>query len=100
MLPHEFHPLADRELEEAVDHYEEIVSGKGLELAQQVRAAIAQICEFPESAPISRGTVRSIVVQPTSRWEYTIHYRAKTDLIRVLAVAHQARQPFYWFGRR
>ena len=100
MLPHEFHPLAAWELEEAVEHYEAIVPGKGLELAHQVRAAIAQVCEFPESAPITRGSVRSVVVQPTSRWEYTIHYRAKPNLVRVLAVAHQARQPFYWFGRR
>jgi plasmid stabilization system protein ParE len=100
MLAHEFHPLAARELEEAVEHYESLEAGKGLELARQVRAAIAQVCEFPESAPIARGTIRSIVVQPGSRWEYTVHYRAKPTIIRVLAVAHQARQPFYWFGRR
>ena len=100
MLAHEFHPLAARELEEAVEHYESLEIGKGLELARQVRAAIAQVCEFPESAPVARGAIRSIVVQPSSRWEYTVHYRAKPTLIRVLAVAHQARQPFYWFGRR
>lgn len=100
MLRHEFHPLAARELEEAVEHYETITSGKGLELAHQFHAAIEQVCEFPESAPVTRGTVRSIVVQPTSSWKFTIHYRAKPKFIRILAVAHQARQPFYWLGRR
>ena len=82
MLSHEFHPLAAREFEEAVEHYEAMTPGKGLELARQIRAAIAQACEFPESAPVTRGSVRSIVVQPTSRWEYTVHYRAKPTFIR------------------
>lgn len=100
MLACVFHPLAATELDEAVGHYEGIQTGKGLELAFQVQAAIEQVCKFPESATITRGSVRSIVVQPASRWSYTVHYRTKPGVIRVLAVAHQSRQPFYWFGRR
>lgn len=103
MWPYEFHPLAQRELDEAVGYYEATSPGKGLDLARQVHSAILQVCEFPESAPISRGTVRSVVVQPDSRWDYTVHYRVKGSHIRVLAIAHQARQPFYpfyWFGCR
>lgn len=72
MLSCEFHVLAARELDEAVAHYELIAPGKGLELAEQIEGAISQICAFPESAPISRGTVRSVVVQPSRRWEYTL----------------------------
>lgn len=41
-----------------------------------------------------------MVVQPSSRWTFTIHYRFKPGLVRILAIAHQARQPFYWLGRR
>ena len=100
MLSYEFHPLAVRELDEAVEHYEDVSPGKGLELARQVHAAILRVREFPESAPRSRGNIRSVVVQSDSRWDYTVHYRVKSTHIRVLAVAHQARQPFYWFGRR
>ena len=100
MLPYEFHPLAERELDEAVEHYETISPGKGLELARQVRSAILQAREFPDSAPITRGAIRSIVVQPDNQWEYTVHYRVKPTHIRVLAVSHQARQPFYWLRRR
>ncbi|MBI5330205.1 MAG: type II toxin-antitoxin system RelE/ParE family toxin [Betaproteobacteria bacterium] len=81
-------------------YYESLQPGKGLELAEQIEAAIQHIQTFPESAPITRGSVRSIVVQPSSRWSYTLHYRAKTTYIRILAFAHQKRQPFYWFGRR
>ncbi|MDB5971198.1 MAG: plasmid stabilization protein [Hydrocarboniphaga sp.] len=100
MLPYEFHPLAEAELDEAVGYYESVQAGKGLELADQVQAAIEQLCTFPESAPITRGNIRSIVVQPPGRWSYTVHYCIKPSVLRVLAVAHQRRQPFYWFGRR
>lgn len=88
------------ELEEIVAYYEGIQTGKGLELAQQVQAAIEQLLQFPESAPITRGALRALVVQPTSRWSFTLHYRVKPVGIRILAVAHQKRQPFYWLGRR
>jgi len=100
MLPYVFHPFAEAELDEAVGYYEAIQPGKGLELVRQIGAAIEQIRGFPESAPITRGTVRSIIVQPSARWSYTLHYRIKPDGLRILAVAHQKRQPFYWFGRR
>lgn len=99
MLACEFHPLAARELDQAVAHYETVAPGKGLELAAQIEAAIAQIRQFPESAPVSRGNVRSVVVQPSSRWAFTLHYSIKPKCIRVLAIAHQRRQPFYWLGR-
>ncbi|HEX4956414.1 MAG TPA: type II toxin-antitoxin system RelE/ParE family toxin [Thermoanaerobaculia bacterium] len=100
MLPYQFHPLAEVELDEAVAYYEAIQPGKGLELARQIGAALEQVRAFPESAPITRGTVRSIVVQPSGRWSYTVHYRVKPTGLRILAVAHQKRQPFYWLARR
>ena len=101
MLPYEFHPLAARELDEAVAHYEAIARGKGLELADEIESLIEQICLYPESAPITRGNIRSIVVQPTSRWQFTVHFSIKPEGagIRILAVAHQKRQPFYWLEK-
>lgn len=100
MLPFEFHPLAEKDLAKEIGHFESVQAGKGLELLVQIQKVIQQIQEFPESAPVSHGTVRSIVVKPSNRWEFTLHYRAKPDVIRILAVAHHKRQPFYWFGRR
>lgn len=100
MFSYVFHPLAEAELDEAVGYYEAIQLGKGLELAGQVHAAIDQLRAYPEAAPTARGTVRSIVVQSPARWSYTLHYRIKESTLRILAVAHHKRQPFYWFGRR
>jgi len=100
MLPYVFHPLAEAELDAAVGHYETLHPGKGLELALQVQAAVEQIRQFPESAPLTRGGVRSLVVQPATIWSYTLHYRVTATELRILAFAHQKRQPFYWFRRR
>jgi hypothetical protein len=36
MLPYVFHPIAAVEFEDAVDYYELLQPGKGLELADQV----------------------------------------------------------------
>lgn len=58
MLPYVFHPIAAVEIEDAVDYYESLQPGKGLELAEQVEAAIKQIQIFPESAPIAGYGVR------------------------------------------
>jgi toxin ParE1/3/4 len=99
-LQYIFHPLAAAELDQAVAYYEGIQRGKGLELAVRVHAVMEQIREHPDSASATFGSVRSVPVQPTSRWSYTLHYRATPTCIRVLALAHQRRQPFYWFGRR
>jgi len=99
MLNSEFHPLAARELMDAVDHYESLAPGKGLELARQVQESIHRICEFPESVPVTRGQVRSLLIQPSTRWHFTLHYRVKPGCVRILAFAHQNRSPFYWLRR-
>lgn len=100
MLDYVFHPLAEAELDEAVGYIEAVERGMGLELARQIQSAIEQLRAFPESAPTARGVIHSMVVQPSSRWSYTLHYRITGSSLRILAVAHQSRQPFYWFGRR
>jgi toxin ParE1/3/4 len=95
MRPCIFHPQATIELEEAVAHYESLRTGKGLELADCIEAMIERIREFPEAAPIVLDSIRSIGVQPSSRWRYSVYYRVTPSEIRVLAIAHHRRQPFY-----
>lgn len=95
-LPFEFHPLAEAELEEAAAYLEAETPGIGLDFLEVVEAALKDISDFPASCPVVRGTVRGKVI---SRFRYTIYYRIKVDHIRVLAVAHQSRAPFYWLGR-
>lgn len=94
------HSLAQQEFEDAVDYLEAERPGAGLALNTAVEAAIAHLCRFPQAGAIARGQIRRWLVLPNTRWKYTIYYRVKPDHIRVLAITHQRRQPFYWLGRR
>jgi len=99
-LPYQFHPLAEQELDEAVDFLEAERPGTGLALATAVEQAVHQVCEYPRSGRVVRADIRSKLVLPTRRWHYSVIYRIRHDHVRVLAVAHHRRQPFYWFARR
>jgi hypothetical protein len=91
------HEDAEQELDQAVGYYEGCRSGLGLELAEEVYAAIARIIEFPLAwSPISKRTRRCLV----HRFPFGIVYQVKSDSIRVLAVADLRRRPGYWRGRR
>ena len=54
--------------------------------------------EFDEATDIVlRGRVRKMRV---ARFPYAVLYSIVSDQIRVIAVAHDRRRPFYWSGRR
>ncbi len=97
ILGYEFHPLAEKELNEAVDYYEVLEPEKGLELLQQVYACLEHIRRFPEAAPISRDSVRSIVVQPSQRWSYTVHYESSQNLFAYLQWLTKSSSRFIGF---
>jgi plasmid stabilization system protein ParE len=96
MLDVTFNPLAEEEYGAAVERY---AAGQGdvhRRFIETFEAAILQIRQFPESGPIARGRIRSKVL---SRFPYTIYYSVRPPMLRILAVADQRRQPFYWLGR-
>ena len=58
--------------------------------------ALQQVGDAPERwAPYLEGTRRLGL----HRFPYSIVYRLKTDLVEVVAVAHQHRRPDYWRKR-
>jgi len=59
-------------------------------------AALAQLLAYPEAAPVVRGTVRRKLLR---RFPYSLLYTLRPGEIRILAVMHQSRRPFYWWGR-
>ena len=92
-----FTPQARRELDEAADYYEAESPGLGLAFLSAIEEALEQILEYPESAPVSRGTVRR---KGLRRFPYDLLYSIRPGSIRILAVMSQKRRPFYWWGRR
>jgi plasmid stabilization system protein ParE len=57
---------------------------------------LAQLLAHPEAAPVARGTIRRKLLR---RFSYSLLYTLRPDEIRILAVMHQSRRPFYWSGR-
>ena len=91
-----FNVLAKQELSEAADYYEAEAAGLGARFVNGVESTVADLLEYPHSAPVIRGTIRA---RPLRHFPYRLLYRAFEDEIRILAVMHQKRRPFYWVGR-
>jgi plasmid stabilization system protein ParE len=91
-----FHPLANEELDKAVEYYEECQPGLGLEFAEEIYAAIARISEHPCAwLPMSKRTRRCLA----NRFPYGVIYQVKSKMIRIIAVANLHRRPGYWKDR-
>ncbi|MBU4285398.1 MAG: type II toxin-antitoxin system RelE/ParE family toxin, partial [Verrucomicrobia bacterium] len=57
-----FHPEANAEFDQAVEHYEQLQFGLGLEFAEEVCGAIARIMEYPDAwSPMSKNTRRCLI---------------------------------------
>ncbi len=96
MLHYSFHPLAEVELTEAAHAYESSEAGTGIRFTDAVEAAISQIRRSPECAPVVTRSVRGKTV---SGFPHTVYYYPMSGGIRILAVAHQRRQPYSWLSR-
>lgn len=97
MLDFAFNPLAEQEYEAAVEEYAAGQRDVHLRFIATFEAALLQIRQFPGSGALARGAIRSKVL---SGFPYTIYYSVHISGLRILAVAHQRRQPFYWVRRR
>ncbi len=98
MIPNvSVHEEATEELGNAAKWYDEHLSGLGKDFTDEVEKVMEFVCSFPEAAPKTRGGARKRILH---RFPYNIIYRIMPDKIRILAIAHQKRRPFYWRGRK
>jgi plasmid stabilization system protein ParE len=91
------HEIAEAEINEAADFYDLGSPGLGNVFIDAIQRALQSIVEFPAAAPLARGRVRQRIV---TKFPYSLVYSAREGEIRVLAVAHHKRRPFYRRGRR
>ena len=90
------HAAAETEINEAADYYDLESSGLGGVFLDEVERALAQVTDFPDAAaPVRAGVHRRLL----RKFPYALLYSLRADEIRILAVAHQKRRPFYWHGR-
>lgn len=96
-IPFSTHESAELELNEAADYYDVENPGLGGALIDEFERAVAAIRENPKSAAPISGSVRRRLL---TRFPYSLYYSVRKHELRILAVAHQRRRPFYWRGRR
>lgn len=91
-----FHPQADAEVAEAAAYYEAQSPGLGLSLLDEIQHALGQIAEYPEACQLTGRRTRR---KPLWRFPYNLVYAIYPDRVRIVALAHQRRRPYYWRKR-
>jgi toxin ParE1/3/4 len=66
-----------------------------------IDATLDRIAQWPDAAPRVRGLSSNVPARqaPVSGFPYHIAYLVMPNAIRILAFAHDNREPGYWFSR-
>ncbi|NTU50337.1 MAG: type II toxin-antitoxin system RelE/ParE family toxin [Desulfobulbaceae bacterium] len=92
----EFLPEADEEFREAIRYYQKEAPGVGLKFLAEVRRGVTFITENPFAAvPVGSGIRRKVL----NHFPYSLLYAVESELVVIVAVAHQKRRPRYWRSR-
>lgn len=87
---------ARQELEEARSWYERHQRGLGLRFIQTIEATILRSVRFPlANTEIVPGIRRALVAD----FPYMVIYAVDSEVLQVVAIAHQHRRPGYWQER-
>jgi plasmid stabilization system protein ParE len=92
----ELHEDADLEMNEAAAYYDRESANLGGIFLDAVAAGFGRIGKYPESGSELRGGARKLALP---KFPFTIIYLISADHIRILAIAHQRKRPFYWKSR-
>ena len=91
-------PEAELELiDGALFYAREANAELGLAFIAEFERALGVLCTYPRLGPVWRSSTRRF---PLRRFPYSIIYQVKPEEIRVIALAHQRREPGYWRGRK
>jgi len=96
-MKYSFHPDAETEFVDAINYFEEVETGLGLDFAVEVYSAIERIAAFPKVWPILEEDIRRCLVR---RFPYGILYSEEKESIFIMAVMHLHRNPKYWKYRQ
>ena len=90
-------PEAEEELAQAAEWYESKRAGLGVELVAIVDRAFDEIRDAPLSFALWRSD-RPYRRKILKRFPYVVFFRAESDTIEVVAVAHAKRRPGFWLA--
>lgn len=87
---------ARQEIRDARDCYASQTAELARDFALAVEHALTAIASTPTLWPPYTHRSRRY---PLKRFPYAVIYRAEPEIVRIVAVAHQSRNPTYWIGR-
>lgn len=91
-----FHPEAEKEFNQAIDYYNTLQHGLGIDFAKEVSSAIQDILLFPKAwSHISKNTQRRLI----NRFPYGIIFQEYKNKILIIAIMQLNRKPGYWTKR-
>ena len=94
---HHFRPQAQSELLEATRWY---LTDGGPGVAEQFERAVQRALNLLAfMLRLGSPSYPGVRTWPLKQFPYTLVYRVKGEVISVIAVAHQSREPGYWQGR-
>ena len=96
MTGYVFHPLAEKELNDAARYYEERREGLGHSFLAEIHGQIKLILANPA---IGTSLDESVRRRTLRRFPYSLIYVCDASEITILAVMHQNRRPEYWRRR-
>jgi plasmid stabilization system protein ParE len=89
-------PEAETDLAAARDWYEDRMAGLGVEFGREIDSLLSALAERALGFPMIHRDVRRALIK---RFPYGVFFMASEDLVVVLAVLHQARDPAVWKRR-
>jgi len=89
-------PEAEADLAEAFQWYERERPGLGAEFIEAIEAVVQSIESSPLRFPVLHLAARRALAQ---RFPYAVFFVAEGEVVTVLAIIHQARDPERWKGR-
>ena len=94
-------PEASAELEHAALWYEDERPGLGSNFLDAIDATLDRIAHWPEAAPRVRRLPADVPARhaPVGGFPYHVVYLVMPNAIRILAFAHDSREPGYWLSR-
>jgi len=91
-----FLTVAQQEVDDKVQWFNERAEGKGLEFLDELDRAIRRMRKFPLAAFEIETEIRRTLI---ARFPYSVVYGIDNETIVVIAVAHSHRKPGYWIDR-
>ncbi len=92
----EFLEPASIELDDAVEYYNMHSVGLGENFLTEVLETIELISQFPDLWVRNSENTRKAILR---KYPYNLIYSVHKNVIYIIAVAHQNREPEYWIER-